>query len=366
MKKEYFFIAVFSLVVAVTCYLFFRILMPFFTPIAWAAIFAIIFYPLYQKTQRWVKWDSLRALLFTILILLLIIGPALYLTIALTEEAVNVYEMTREWVEEGKFEELTAKGWPILQEWFEQIEDAIGPFDIDPQNLMKTLTEAISKIAVSQGTALVGFTGRFIFYFSLMIFAMFYFFRDGVKLFQQIKQVIPMSSEKAEATVNHLRRVIEGTMYGGVVVAIIQGSLAGLMFAILGLPSAIFWGAVMTFMAFIPILGPYIIYTPASIILIATGSPVKGIVLFTVGTIIVSQVDNLLRPLLVSGQTGLHTLLLFFAILGGINLFGLLGIILGPFIAALFVAIFEIFRLKLTEDEQVTIDVAPEKGEGGE
>ena len=119
----------------------------------------------------------------------------------------------------------------------------------------------------------------------------------------------------------------------------------------MGLPSPGFWGAFMAFLAFIPILGPFLVYIPAGLILIVMGSYVKGILLILIGTVVVSQIDNILRPLLVSGKTGMHTMLLFVSIMGGVSIFGLLGIVLGPFIAAVFVSLFEIFRLKLTEDD---------------
>jgi predicted PurR-regulated permease PerM len=121
----------------------------------------------------------------------------------------------------------------------------------------------------------------------------------------------------------------------------------------MGLPSPVFWGAVMAFLSFIPILGAFLVYIPAGLILIFAGSYIKGILIIGIGIVVVSQIDNVLRPLLVSGRTGMHTMLLFVSIMGGIHLFGLLGIVLGPFIAAVFVSMFDIFRLKLTEDESL-------------
>ena len=115
----------------------------------------------------------------------------------------------------------------------------------------------------------------------------------------------------------------------------------------------------MAFLAFIPILGPFLVYVPAGLILIATGSVIKGVLLIVIGTVAVSQIDNILRPLLVSGKTGMHTMLLFVSIMGGVGMFGLLGIVLGPFIAAVFVSMFDIFRLKLTEDDTVAVEINP-------
>ena len=164
-----------------------------------------------------------------------------------------------------------------------------------------------------------------------------------------------MSRDQADVSVTHLKNVIESTMYGGLVIALIQGFLGGLLWLIMGLPSPVFWGAFMAFLAFIPIVGPFLIYIPAGIVLLLTGSPIKGVLLIVIGTVVVSQIDSILRPLLVSGKTGMHTMLLFVSIMGGVSMFGLLGIVLGPFIAAVFVSMFDIFRLKLTEENETAL-----------
>jgi predicted PurR-regulated permease PerM len=205
-------------------------------------------------------------------------------------------------------------------------------------------------LALSQATNALTNAGKLMFQFSLVILFSFFLFRDGEKLMEQIKAVIPMTPDKADLTINHLRAIVESTMYGGVVVALTQGLLGGLLFLIMGLPSPVFWGAVMTFLAFLPILGPFLIYIPAGIILILNGAYVKGVIILIIGTVVVSQVDNFLRPMLVSGKTGMHTMLMFISMIGGASLFGLLGVVLGPFIAAIFVSIFDIFRLKLIEN----------------
>ncbi|HKK20690.1 MAG TPA: AI-2E family transporter, partial [candidate division Zixibacteria bacterium] len=137
------------------------------------------------------------------------------------------------------------------------------------------------------------------------------------------------------------------TMYGGVIVALIQGLVGGILFALVGIPSAVFWGAIMAFLSIIPILGAFLIYIPAGIILLIGGSYVKGIIVLAVGTLIISQLDNLIRPYLISGRTSMHPLMLFFTILGGVYLLGLLGVVVGPLIAAVFITLIKIFELKL-------------------
>ncbi|MEE9441966.1 MAG: AI-2E family transporter [candidate division Zixibacteria bacterium] len=354
MKKEHLLMTIFLGIVAVSFYLFYRLLAPFLVPLCWAAIFAIIFYPLYQKIEKYINSPNLRSLLLTLLIVLLIIGPAVYIGTALVQEAITTFDHFRAWVDEGNLDKLIdIKNSPMYLVVQDKLEPYVDISQLDLRVIIEKSLQAVSRVALTQTTKILTNAGIVIFHFFLMVFFMFYFFRDGSGLLKQIKSIIPISPDKTESTFNHLRKVIEGTMYGGVVVALIQGFLGGLLFLIMGLPSPVFWGAFMAFLAFVPVVGPFLVYIPAGIILIFSGSIVKGILLLILGTVIVSQIDNFLRPLLVSGKTGMHTMLLFISIMGGIGMFGLLGVVLGPFIAAVFVTMFDVFRLKLTEDEKI-------------
>jgi predicted PurR-regulated permease PerM len=197
-----------------------------------------------------------------------------------------------------------------------------------------------------------------------MLFTMFFFFRDGDTLIAFMKRLTPLKSDQVTLVYSHLRQVIEGMMYGGVVIALIQGVLGGVLFAIMGIPSAVLWGSLMALLAFIPILGPFLVYIPAGVILILGGSYIKGILLILIGTVVISQIDNFLRPLLFSGKTQTHTLMLFFSIMGGIAMFSLLGIVLGPFIAAVFLSLLKSFELQLHPEigpslaEQLSADLS--------
>lgn len=351
LKKEHILLTILFGLVLLALFLFYRILAPFLVPLCWAAIFVVIFYPLYQKMEAYIKSPNLRSILFTVMVVILIIAPAVYLGIALAQEAIVIFDYSRDWIDQGKLDSLIdIKNSPF----FLTVKDKLAPYvdlsQLDLKVIVEKSLQSISQTALSQTTRILTNAGIVIFDFSLMVFFMFYFFRDGEKLFNQIMDTVPADSYKSRKTLTHLKKVISSTMYGGVVVSLLQGFIGGILFLIMGLPSPIFWGAFMAFLAFIPIVGPSLIYIPAGLILIFTGSSIKGILLIVIGTIVVSQIDNFLRPLLVSGKTGMHTMLLFIAILGGIYVFGLLGIVLGPFIAAVFVTIFDVFRLRLTDN----------------
>jgi predicted PurR-regulated permease PerM len=350
MKKEYFRLFIFAGLTILAGYLFYRMLQPFLTPLCWGAIFAIVFYPIYEKLRRWIKSDTLRAIVVTLLVLIVIIGPVAYLGVALVQEAITMFDHFSGWVDSGKLTALNdLKNTPIYQMLQTRLAPYVDLSHLDLQVILENSMKTISTFALNQATGILTNTGKMLFQFILMIFFLFFFIRDGKALLDQIKAVIPLSPDKAAATVADLKKIVQSNMYGGLVVALIQGFLGGTLFLIMGLRSPVFWGAFMAFLALLPLIGPFLIYIPAGIILVLTGSPIKGILLIAIGSVVVSQVDNFLRPILASRDTGMHTMLLFISIMGGAAVFGLIGIVLGPVIAAVFVTVFDIFRLKLME-----------------
>jgi len=347
MKREYILISLFFLIAAVFFYLFYRVMVPFFVPITWAAVFAILFYPLYERILKRVKVKGLASLLICLLIVVLIIGPLAYLMVALVNEATEAVVKVNEMYKTGQLDEMFSFNVP----WFESLKEKLAQhYDLSKINfdeIAKNSIDKVSGIIVNQTTWLLTNGTKTIFYFVLMIFSMYYFFKDGEKLIMKIRRLLPLTPNQINVTFKQLRDIIQATMYGGVVVAMIQGMLGGIIFLIVGIPSPVFWGAIMAFLSIIPFLGAFIIYIPAGIILILGGSYIKGLVVIGLGTIVISQIDNILRPLLMSGKTSMHPLLLFFTIMGGIYLFGLLGLVVGPLITAIFLTVLKTFEFKL-------------------
>lgn len=347
MKREYLLIALFFLIVGAFFYLFYRIIIPFFAPITWAAVFVIIFFPLYEWVCKKVKSRGLASLLLCLFIVVLIIGPITYLFAALVDEAANAVSKVNAMYKSGQLDNILAIEVPGIDAIKEKLKPYYDLSQINLDQLIKDSIDKVTGVIFNQTSWLIANATKTFFYFFLMIFTMYYFFKDGEKIIRKIKRLMPIPAEQIELTFGQLRDVIQATMYGGVVVALIQGLLGGILFAIVGIPSAVFWGAIMAFLSIIPFLGAFIIYMPAGIILLLGGSYIKGLVVIAVGTIVISQSDNVLRPLLISGRTAMHPLMLFFAILGGIALFGLLGVVIGPLIAAVFVTLLKIFEFKL-------------------
>lgn len=347
MKQEFLLTALFFAITAVFFYLFFQIMVPFFVPICWAAVFAVVFFPLYEKLLTRIKSRKLTSLTVCFLIIVLIIGPLAYLFTALVNEAADAVAKVNAMYKSGQLDDLLSINLPWMEPLKEKLSQYYDLSQVNLETIAKNSVDEISGAILNQTSWLIANGTKAIFYFALMIFTMYYFFTDGEKIIDSMKRLMPLPSEQVASTFGQLREVIQATMYGGLVVALAQGLIGGILFAAVGIPSALFWGAIMAFLSIIPFVGAFIIYVPAGIILIIGGSFVKGLVVIAVGILLISQIDNVVRPYLISGRTSLHPLLLFFTIMGGIFVFGLLGIVLGPIIAAVFITLLRMFELSL-------------------
>ncbi len=355
MKREYLSVSVFFLLAALFTYLFYRIIIPFFVPIAWAAVFAILFFPAYEKLKVKLKSPGLTSVLICLMIVLLIIGPITYLFVALVDEAASAVARMNELYKSGQLDNLLSFDLP----WIDTVRQKLsGYFDLSKVNLDEIVLDAVNNVSsliLNQTSWLVANGTKAVFYFILMFFTLYYFFKDGERLVAKIKRLMPYKPHEVDNTFHRLSEVIHATMQGGVVVAALQGVLGGILFAIMGISSPIFWGAIMAFLAIIPIVGASIVYIPAGIILIIGGSYIKGIIVIAVGSLVISQTDQVVRPWLISGRAEMHPLLLFFSIMGGIMLFGLLGLVMGPIIAAVFVTVIKDVEDKLHSNDKVEV-----------
>ncbi len=328
----------------------------FFIPICWAGVFAIVFLPLYQKILKKLKYKGVTAGLMCLLIVVLIIGPFAYIFSVLVQEAANAVARINAMYQSGQLDAYLSFEIPWVKTVLEKLGQYFDVSQLNLNNMVKQLADNVSSFLFSQTGWVISNGTKFVFYFGLMIFTMYYFFKDGEEVIKQVKTLVPLPREQVNRIFRQLRDVIYATMYGGVVVALLQGLLGGILFAIFGISSPVFWGAAMALLSIIPFVGAFVIYIPAGMIMIFGGSYIKGILVIAIGTIVVSQVDNVVRPLLVSGKTEMHPLLLFFSMLGGVALFGLLGIVLGPLIAAVFTTLLQILVLKLHEADEGAVD----------
>jgi len=346
MKREHIFLIFILFLTFLSIYLLYQILSPFLSSIIWAILLAMIFYPLFQKLQRLLKKkEFLSALIMTLLVLIVIVLPFTLLMVSLASEVVDGYHRMEEMIKTGQLQAYLErmKEIPILKWILARLGQYIDLSQMDPLPLLLKNLKQISTFIFNQTTILLKGFSTFIAGFFFTLLSLYYLFKDGSRFFNGLKEIIPLSSKEKDLLIQRFKDMIYATIYGGILIAIIQGLLGGLSFWVLGLPSPIMWGTAMALLSFIPIGGTALIWAPAGILLLIGGAVLKGLLLLGLGVFVISMVDNFLRPFFISARTNIHPLLLFFAVLGGIQAFGLIGVVAGPLVATLFLTLIEIY-----------------------
>jgi predicted PurR-regulated permease PerM len=326
-------------ILAVLGYLSYEIFQPFLTPIAWAMVFCVVFYPLYLFLLRFIKLEAVASLVTLATILVAIVGPFSYISYSLINEVGDI--VAKSDAETRKLSSLMSDG--RLVKLLQKIEPYTG-LEGPSEEVIVENTKKVGQKIVEGLTSGFGNVMNVAANFVIMAFTIFFLLKDGPRFFQKSRDYLPFSEQHRDRLAAQMKDMIVSTIYGGVVVAIVQGILGGIAFAILGIRSPIFWGSVMALMSFVPLLGTAIVWLPASVILILQGAYAKGIALVLIGILVISMVDNVLKPLIIGGRTKMPTIIIFFTVLGGIKVFGLLGLVMGPLVVALFLSVFEIFR----------------------
>jgi len=330
-----------------------RLLLPFFEPICWAIILALFFHPVYARLTHLLRGMSgLAALIMCILIITFIIIPVFVLITSLTSEALRVYAYSLAHIQAGDFTILPdAHVHPMLHKAVVQILKTFKLYGSDLKNTLMELASNMGEYFLRQGTIVFRNIAAIIFKAALMLVILFYLFTDGKNMLASFKRLLPLSNTTVSSFMKLTTDVLSATLYGNMLTGIIQAGLGIFIFWALDFSAPLLWGIVLGLGTFIPMIGTAIVWLPASIYLFFTGDILKGAILLSFSLLIISQIDYFLRPYLISGRTELHNLFLFLGILGGINMFGLLGLILGPMIIALCVSILEIYRMNLMERE---------------
>jgi len=346
MKKEWLFNLLFLALVIMAFYLFFRILSPFFSILAWAAILTIIFYPLFKIVNRLFRnrrgW---AALTMTIVVIIAIIIPAGFLLNLIARELFSIYQYAEQFVREGRhitfFQGLKQIG--LVQRLTELLDRYFDLSQIDLEQFLLDNLQKLNMYVASQAPKFIKGLSAIILKFFLMSVTLFFFFKDGEEVLTKIKALIPLTAKERDNILKKIVEMVHATIYGGIVVALVQGGMGTLGFVIVGLPAAVFWGAVMALLSFMHIVGPFMVWVPAVVYLLFQGAYAKAVILGIWGAILVSLSDNFLRPLIISGRTQIHPLLIFFSILGGLYVFGLVGFIAGPLVVTICLAIIDIY-----------------------
>ncbi len=319
------------------------VVLPFFGAILWALVLAILFGPVNRALlKRWPKRTNSVALLTLTLITLIVVLPAVLLGVALIQELTSFYAK----LQSGQidlqalFDRAMASLPARVSDYLKSM--GVGDFSAVRESIASGLSGSARSIA---GQALTFGQGAFnvILSISLTLYLTFFLLRDGEILAAGLIKAVPLRPELRRDVFEKFTTVIRATIKGSLVVAIVQGLIGGVVFALLGLEGALLWGVVMGLFSLIPAVGTGIVWVPVALYLFATGAIVKALILTFCGLFVIGMIDNILRPILVGRDTRLPDYVVLISTLGGLQAFGIHGFIIGPVVAALFIGTWNIF-----------------------
>lgn len=339
---------------AVIVYLCLLVLRPFLHVLAWSGLLAITFYPVHKELVARTRSPALSALITSSLVVVAILIPMMF-AIGVAIDQFLALRVHLDKVTEGEggvwafepvrsvFEWVTLRtGVDTTQvaDWARQHANRIAGF--------------VAESSLTVAASITGFVMSFIF----TLFAMFLLFRDGDRIVGRVADLLPFDRARNQAILERIRDVIYGGVYGVIVIALLQGILCGVIFWALGIPSAALWGSLTVLTSVVPVVGAAGVWVPGVVYLAVMGQWPQAAILTVLGTFVISTVDNFVRPRLVGDRVGLSELVMFFSLLGGLQAFGLLGIILGPVVFAVAASIVDVLRdpgaVQAEPDVQIT------------
>jgi len=341
MPSNRFFSMTFLFVLAVLGYLTYRIMLPFMDVIAWAVVLSILFFPVYVFILKYARLKSLASLITVILIMLVIIGPFTYVAFMLVRE-LKFLASEMDQNNMGSVQEIihAVKSLTII----EKINKYTGIENLMSETAVRESINKIGKVVIEHLSLRLTNIFLSVVDFALVVFSTFFLLKDGPGFLAKVKDYMPFNEAHKERLDAQIRDIIVSTVFGGVVIALVQGTLGGIGFYFSGLGSPVVLGVIMSIMSFVPVLGAFSVWGPASAYLFFQGDYLQGAGLFIFGALVISSVDNILKPLIIGSRTKIHTIIILFSVLGGLKLFGMIGLIMGPLITAVFISVFEIFK----------------------
>jgi predicted PurR-regulated permease PerM len=319
------------------------ILMPYFGAIFWGAIFALLFFPFHRRVLAKLGNRPVLAALTTLgCCLILVILPMLLIAISLTQEGTALYQK----IESGDIN-LSANLHNIFTALPAWVHDILTRFGMDSiASLQAWLSNAAAQGSKFMATHVLNFGKNafdFMVSFFVMLYLLFFLLVDGRALAARIQQAIPLSTEHKTLLFDKFTTVIRATVKGNFLVAGTQGALGGVAFWFLDVQGAILWAVVMAFLSLLPAVGAALVWAPVALYFLVTGAIWQGVALIAFGILVIGMIDNVLRPLLVGKDIKMPDYLVLISTIGGMAIFGLNGFVIGPVIAAMFIALWDIF-----------------------
>jgi len=328
-----FFLAIIVLLGILVLYL----VRPFAFPIFWAAITAILFYPVYQGIEKYIKMPSVSSLITSILVIVIIFLPLTLISVLLVNETADLYQRISSGNYFGTVESVTGQLQnsafaPLLEtvktEWETYAASGAKALGVFIFNNIKDITEN---------------SIRFVFMAFIMLYTLYYFLKDGKQMLARLMHLSPLGDQYEKMLYNRFTSTAKATLKGTLIIGAIQGTLGGILFAVTGVEGVFVWAVVMTILSIIPAIGSFLVWLPAGVIMLIAGNVWQGLTILIVGAVLISNIDNVLRPPLVGKDTQMHPLFVLFSTLGGIFIFGVSGFIIGPVLMSLFLAIVSLY-----------------------
>jgi len=320
----------------------FKIIAPFIGAILWSSLLAFLLLPVNRGLRRLLgERRAVAAMLLTTCVILVLIGPFLALALAFTHQATDLVVRLQETADKYHMSRLSdLLQVPIIQRAVQWAE-SVAPVSADQieawfVNAAKTL---LALLVASSGTVVVEALGTAV-SLVMMLFLLFFFLRDGEEMMQRALTLVPMPAERKGVLIEHLSAVTRAVVFGSLLTAVVQGTLVGISFALVRLPSPVVFGALAIIAALVPLVGSTLVWAPGAAVLAYHGRWGAAIFVVLWGSVVISMVDNIIRPLFISGRAQISTLPVFIGLIGGLATFGPIGMVVGPVIVALALALF--------------------------
>ena len=320
-------------------------LWPFLPALVTSGVLGVLALPTHRWIHKRIRRDQVAALLSTLLVVVVIVVPIFGVSlIALQDLGTGVT-----WLENQ-----LRSGFPLFGSavaWIEGVLAAVGLTDLNVSSRLAERLGDVPELVVGRTFRVVSGVGGAALQVGVGLFTLFYLFRDGERMLDAAKRLVPLASGPTELLLRRTHEVIFAAVFGHVFVAMVQGLLGGLAFWALGVPTPAVWGVLMGALSTIPMVGPAFVWIPAGAVLIVSGATTRGVLLLLFGLLVISTVDNVIRAVLVSARARVHPLVVFLGVLGGVLMFGAVGILVGPVLIVAAAALMEMARMSLFPDE---------------
>ncbi|MBV2129592.1 AI-2E family transporter [Arsukibacterium indicum] len=323
---------------------------PYLGPIVLAFVLSLLCFPVHQRiVAKFPDKPNLASTLTCSLLVVVILVPATFVLMAIVQQGITFAKQSYQWVENGGAEALLQQ--PFIQNTIEKLNNFLPASDFSIEGIVEKFTafaSGFSKELLDLSTKVVGDVTGMIVSFFLMLFVLFFLLRDHKKIIESLHWVLPLARSQEEKLLSEANLVARSAVMGTFLTALAQGVAGGIGMAIVGMPG-LFWGTIMVFASLIPVVGAALIWVPAALYLLLTGDWPWALFLTLWGAIVVGSIDNFLRPVLMQGASNMSTLVLFLSLIGGLHLFGIIGLIYGPIIFALTHVLIKLYTIEFRD-----------------